>query len=135
MPKGSRGGQRANSSSQTVIGVRMTSAGTGQSSPAPSVVASQATPQPTPAPQPAQVAQGNIMPAGGVAFKSFETMSDDQKADVIKDALKSGTPMFLDDSGLQKFAYFTGMSEKPQVMTEAAQNEDSEIDESLFTEE
>ena len=130
MPKGNRGGQRANSAPRIIARTQSTSAGAGQSSPAPSVVAPQATPQPTPAPQPApaptpspaQVAQGNIMPAGGVAFKTFETMTDNQKAQVIKDALKSGTPMFLDNSGLQKFAYFTGMSDKPQLVTEAALN-------------
>ena len=136
MPKPSRGGQRAakvvsqsprgtwaqtpsgqyvftpaNGGPQTVMN---TAQQTTQNVPPNSV--------PVATPSPAQVAQGNIMPAGGVAFKTFETMTDDQKANVIKDALKSGTPMFLDDSGLQKFAYFTGMSDKPTVVTEAVLN-------------
>ncbi len=130
MPKGSRGGQRAANRTTTTSGsgslnsfLNQISQAAPQPAPAPSV-APQAT-QPTPAPQPAptptpqQVSQGNIMPAGGVSFKSFESMTDDQKADVVKDALKSGVPMFLDDSGMQKFAYFTGMSDKPTIVTEA----------------
>ena len=70
-------------------------------------------------PTPQQVASGNILPSGGVAFKDFEKMTDDQKADVIDKALHTGVPMFLDDSGIQRFAYFTGMSDKPKVVTDA----------------
>ena len=70
-------------------------------------------------PTPQQVAQRNILPAGGVAFSSFESMTDDQKADVIDTALRTGVPMFLDDSGIQRFAYFTGMSDKPTVVSDA----------------
>jgi len=73
-------------------------------------------------PTPQQVQQGNILPPGGVSFKSFEQMNDTQKAKVIDDALKIGVPMFLDQSSLQKFAYFTGMSDKPQLVTEAQLN-------------
>ena len=77
-----------------------------------------ATNQVTP-PTPAQIAKGNTLPKGGVAFSQFETMTDDQKADVINTALRTGIPMFLDDSGLQRFAYFTGMSDKPTVVSDA----------------
>ena len=71
-------------------------------------------------PTPQQVASGNVLPKGGVAFSEFQQMSDDEKADVILDALGVGTPMFLDDSGLQKFAYFTGLSDKPNVVSDSA---------------
>lgn len=70
-------------------------------------------------PTPQQVAAGDILPTGGVAFSDFEKMTDDQKADVIDKALHTGVPMFLDDSGIQRFAYFTGMSDKPKVVTDA----------------
>ena len=67
-----------------------------------------------------QVAQGNILPTGGVAFSKFQNMTDDEKADVINDALRTGVPLFLDDSGMQRFAYFTGMSDKPNVVADSA---------------
>ena len=70
-------------------------------------------------PTPQQVARGDILPQGGVAFSKFEKMTDDEKADVVAKALSTGVPMFLDDSGLQRFAYFTGMSDKPNVVTDA----------------
>lgn len=70
-------------------------------------------------PTPQQVAKGNILPQGGVAFDKFQQMTDDEKADVISDALGVGTPIFLDDSGLQRFAYFTGMSDKPNVVSDS----------------
>lgn len=70
-------------------------------------------------PTPQQVASGNILPQGGVSFKDFEKMTDDQKADVVDKALHTGVPMFLDDSGIQRFAYFTGMSDKPKIVTDA----------------
>ena len=64
------------------------------------------------------IAQGNVLPKGGVPFDKFQKMSDDEKADVIDDALKTSVPLFLDDSGLQRFAYFTGMSDKPNVVSD-----------------
>lgn len=70
-------------------------------------------------PTPQQIAQGNVLPKGGIPFSSFENMADDQKADVISQALSTGVPMFLDDSGIQRFAYFTGMSDKPTVVPDA----------------
>ena len=53
-------------------------------------------------------------------FSDFEKMTDDQKADVVTKALGVGLPMFLDNSGLQKFAYFTGMSDKPTVVSDSS---------------
>ena len=79
-------------------------------------------PQPTnqvTLPPPAEVAKGNILPKGGVEFSKFEKMTDDQKADVVDKALSTGVPMFLDDSGMQRFAYFTGMADTPKVATDA----------------
>lgn len=70
-------------------------------------------------PTPQQVANGDVLPKGGVAFDKFEKMTDDEKADVVDQALKTGVPMFLDDSGLQRFAYFTGMSDKPKIVTDS----------------
>ena len=70
-------------------------------------------------PTPQQVASGNVLPGGGVPFDQFQQMTDDQKADVVDKALRTGVPVFLDDSGLQRFAYFTGMSDKPTVVSDA----------------
>ena len=70
-------------------------------------------------PTPQQVAKGDVLPAGGVPFSKFEKMTDDEKAAVIDKALQTGVPIFLDDSGIQRFAYFTGMSSKPNVVTDA----------------
>lgn len=76
-------------------------------------------PQVTP-PTPQNVQQGNVLPQGGVPFNQFQSMTDDQKAQVISDALKTQTPLFLDKSDLQKLAYFTGLSNKPQLMDDSA---------------
>ena len=70
-------------------------------------------------PTPQQVANGDVLPKGGVAFSDFEQMTDDQKADVVDKALHTGVPIFLDDSGMQRFAYFTGMSNKPNVVSDS----------------
>lgn len=97
-------------------------AGSGTVTASNGVVASATLPQATNQvmpPTPQQVAKGDVLPQGGVAFSDFEKMTDDQKADVIDKALKTGVPMFLDDSGLQRFAYFTGMSSKPTVVPDA----------------
>ena len=104
MAKGTRGGKRtAGPLSAAAIAAA-----------APTVTPTLVTP-----PTPQQIARGDVLPKGGVPFSKFEKMTDDEKADVITDALGVGTPLFLDDSGLQKFAYFTGMSEKPKVVSDA----------------
>lgn len=66
------------------------------------------------------ILKGNITPKGGVEFNKFMKMTDDEKADVIADALKVKPPAFLDDSGLQRVAYFTGLSETPEMVSDAA---------------
>ena len=73
-------------------------------------------------PTPQQVAQGNVLPAGGVPFSNFQSMTDDEKADVISDAIGVGLPAFLDDSALQRFAYYTGMSDKPTMISDSQFN-------------
>lgn len=99
MAKGTRGGKRITASIRAA---------------APKVVPTQVSP-----PTPQQVAQGNVLPKGGVAYSDFQNMSDDEKADVITAALGVGTPLFLDDSGMQKFAYYTGMSDKPVTVSDS----------------
>ena len=99
MAKGTRGGKRITASIRAA---------------APKVTPTQVTP-----PTPQQVAQGNVLPKGGVDYSDFQNMSDDEKADVITAALGVGTPLFLDDSGMQKFAYYTGMSDKPTKVSDA----------------
>lgn len=107
--KVNRGGQRAGGAGGAGgVGIGAGAAG------APKVTPTVVTP-----PLPSQVAKGNVLPGGGVAFKDFQNMTDDQKADVITKALGVGLPMFLDDSGLQRFAYYTGMSDKPTVVSDA----------------
>ena len=70
-------------------------------------------------PSPTDVAKGDTLPKGGVAYDEFLKMSDDEKADVIDKAIHTGVPMFLDDSELQRFAYFTGMSDKPTIVPDS----------------
>lgn len=106
MSKGVRGGQRAGSTAA--------SAAPSVSQAAPVIKPTQVTP-----PTPQQVARGNVLPTGGVAYSDFQKMTDDEKANVVVKALGVGLPMFLDDSGLQRFAYFTGMSDKPKVVSDA----------------
>lgn len=93
-----------------------------QTQPQPQQQTQQAQSTPTQIPTPQQVSQGNIMPKGGVPFKQFEQMTDDQKANVVSQALQQGVPAFLDQSDMQRFAYFTGMSDKPQIVTESQLN-------------
>ena len=106
MSKGTMGGQRAGSTS--------TAAAPSVAQRAPKVTPTQVVP-----PTPQQVARGDVLPRGGVPFSDFEKMTDDQKADVVTKALGVGLPMFLANSGLQKFAYFTGMSDKPTVVSDS----------------
>ena len=108
MAKRNRGGQRAGGAG----GAGGVSIGSGAQG-APKVVPTNVVP-----PTPQQVANGNVLPTGGVAFDKFEQMTDDEKADVITDALGCGVPMFLEDSGLQRFVYYTGMSNKPNVVSD-----------------
>lgn len=79
-------------------------------------------------PTPQQIMKGNVLPQGGVAFSDFEAMTDDEKADVVSKALGVGVPMFLDDSGIQRFAYFTGMSDKPTVVSDTQLDQASGVE-------
>ena len=109
MAKNNRGGQRVGGAGGAGGGV----IGVGAAPGAPQVKPVTVIP-----PTPQQVMAGNVLPTGGVSFDDFMQMTDDEKADVITDALGVGLPMFLDDSGLQRFAYYTGMSDKPTVVTD-----------------
>lgn len=71
---------------------------------------------------PQQVAAGDVTPNGGVPFDKFKNMTDDEKAQVIIDSMGVTTPSFLDDSYLQKLSYYTGLSDKPQLVDEATLN-------------
>lgn len=102
MPKSSRGGKRGTT---TTVGTPIT------------IKAVNVTPA-----TPAQVAAGNVTPLGGVPFDKFSKMSDDEKAQVIIDSMGVSTPSFLDNSELQKLAYFTGLSAKPQLVDENTLN-------------
>lgn len=104
MAKSSRGGQRAANLNATLN--------------APTLTVNIAPAQITP-PSPADVAKGIILPKGGVAFDKFAKMTDDEKADVILKATTISTPLFLDNSDLQKLAYFTGLSDKPTIVPDS----------------
>lgn len=71
-------------------------------------------------PTPQQIAQGITLPTGGVDYDTFSKMSDDEKADEISKAMQAATPMFLDDSYLQKMMYYTGYNQKPDVVDDTA---------------
>lgn len=104
MPKVSRGGKR-----------------TTQASTIQAVQTSQ-TPPPAPViipPTPQQIAQGITLPTGGTDYDTFSKMSDDEKADEISKAMQIATPMFLDDSYLQKLMYYTGYNQKPDVVDDS----------------
>ena len=111
-----RGGRRGGWTRITIGAIPQPSAPNPQGVSTPPVAAN---PTPVTPPTPQQVAKGNVLPKGGVPFSKFEKMTDDQKAQVIMDSLGVATPMFLDDSPAQRLAYFTGMSEKPDVVTES----------------
>lgn len=106
MAKSNRGGKRNSTGSGS---------GGGSTAPQMQVQPTQVTP-----PSPKDVANGNVLPKGGVPFDQFEKMTDDEKADVVLKALGVGLPMFLDNSDIQKLSYYTGMSEKPKVVSDSA---------------
>ena len=111
-----RGGRRGGWTRITIGAIPQPSAPNPQGASTPPVAAN---PTPVTPPTPQQIAKGNVLPKGGVPFSKFEKMTDDQKAQVIMDSLGVAVPMFLDDSPAQRLAYFTGMSEKPDVVTES----------------
>lgn len=117
MPKLNRGGQRGTSSASFFSSTNQNQTVNTQSV-KPNTLPPITNTVTTPTPQ--QVAKGDVTPGGGVPFSKFEKMTDDEKADVIEKALSTGVPIFLGDSGLQRFAYFTGMNNKPQIVSESA---------------
>lgn len=117
MPKPKSGGKRSNSVNITAVNQQINNLAQQVAQTAPPV-----TPTPITPPTLQQIASGNVMPAGGTPFSQFAQMDDDGKADVIMKSLGIATPPFLEDSDAQKLAYFTGMSDKPQVVTEAQLN-------------
>lgn len=72
-------------------------------------------PQVTP-PTPAAVLNNNVTPDGGVDYNDFLKMTDDEKADAINDAMNQFLPLFLEDSNVQKLAYFTGLNTTPELV-------------------
>lgn len=98
MAKGSRGGQRAGSS---------LSAGGGSL-----LQQNQQDQQP-------QVDNTQKASDFSTDYNSFMAMSDDEKADVINNAVKQGVPDHLSQTDFQKFIYNTGLNDKPDVVDDA----------------
>ena len=96
MAKGTRGGQRAGGSTS----------GSGNI-------------QPTPQVQQPQVDNTQQASAFSVDYNSFMAMSDDDKADVISNAVNQGVPDHLSQSDFQKFIYNSGLNDKPDVVDDA----------------
>lgn len=96
MAKGTRGGQRAGGSTS----------GSGNI-------------QPTPQAQQPQVDNTQQTSAFSVDYNSFMAMSDDDKADVISNAVNQGVPDHLSQSDFQKFIYNSGLNDKPDVVDDA----------------
>lgn len=65
--------------------------------------------------------QTNITPSAfSQQYDDFMKMTDDDKADVISQAIKQGVPMHLNDqSDFQKFIYNVGLNDKPDVVDDA----------------
>ena len=99
MAKGSRGGQRAGG---------LTS-GSGNI-------------QPTPQTQQPQVDDTQQASSFSTDYNSFMAMSDDDKADVISNAINQDVPAHLSDSDFQKFIYNSGLNDKPDVVDDATLN-------------
>lgn len=117
MAKSNRGGKRTAGGQTTFRGQVTTPPPTPTNTPLP-----QPTPTPVTPPTPQQVAAGVTLPTGGVPFSQFQNMTDDQKANVINQALGVSVPVFLDDTPAQQLVYYTGMNSKPTVVTESQLN-------------
>lgn len=55
-----------------------------------------------------------------VDYSDYMKLSDDEKADAMRQIFKNGVPDFLDDSDLQKFLYYTDIEGKPDVVSDSA---------------
>lgn len=104
MAKNGRGGRRTG-------GIRLTISGSSQ----PQAQQQAQQPQPQPQPQPAQTQTGG----NSATFAQFLQMSDAQQAQIIKQASQTGVPVFLDNTGLQQFAFAVGGYGKPDVVSDA----------------
>ena len=108
MAKGSRGGQRANTS--------LSGSGNIQ----PTINAQQINQtQPT---QPVQVDDTQQAQSMSAQYDAFMQMTDDQKADVIDTMIKQGVPSHLADNDFQKMIYNIGLNDKPQLVDDATLN-------------
>ena len=106
MAKGSRGGQRA---------------GGGISGGA----SLQPNTQPQPQPQQNTNTQADTTSTAsnfGTDYNTFMAMTDDQKADVIANAVKQGVPSHLSQTDFQKFVFNSGLNDKPDVVDDATLN-------------
>lgn len=100
MAKGSRGGQRAGGSLSGGASLQQ---------------------QQTPQAQQQQVQVDNTQQASAFStdYNTFMAMSDDDKADVISNAVSQGVPVHLSQSDFQKFIYNSGLNDKPDVVDDA----------------
>ena len=100
MAKGSRGGQRAGG---TLSG------------------GSSLQQQQTPQAQQQQVQVDDTQQASAFStdYNTFMAMSDDDKADVISNAVSQGVPAHLSQTDFQKFIYNSGLNDKPDVVDDA----------------
>ena len=97
MAKGSRGGQRANTSLSGGGNIQPTN-------------------------QPTQVDTTQQSSDFLVDYNKFMAMTDDDKADVISDAINKGVPEHLSQSDFQKFIYNSGLNDKPDIVDDATLN-------------
>lgn len=108
MAKGSRGGQRA--------GGLTSGAGNIQ----PTINAQQI--QQGQQTQQTQVDDTQQASAFSTDYNTFMAMSDDDKADVISNAISQGVPAHLSQSDFQKFVYNSGLNDKPDVVDDVTLN-------------
>ena len=99
MAKGSRGGQRAGGSLSGGASLQQ--------------------PQTPQQQQPVQVDDTQQASAFGTDYNSFMAMTDDEKADVISNAVQQGVPAHLSNTDFQKFVYNSGLNDKPDVVDDA----------------
>lgn len=72
--------------------------------------------------QPPQVDNTQQASAFSTDYNTFMAMTDDQKADVISNAVSQGVPVHLSQSDFQKFIYNSGLNDKPDVVDDATLN-------------
>lgn len=60
--------------------------------------------------------------AFGTDYNTFMAMTDDQKADVISQAVSQDVPVHLSQTDFQRFVYNSGLNDKPDVVDDATLN-------------